>query len=46
VSDLTDLTGRELAEVRELFKLLVDEIEESCDASRLIGVIPYLNVLD
>ena len=28
VSDLTDLTGNELAEVRALFKLLVEQIEE------------------
>jgi len=28
VSDLTDLAGNELAEVRALFKLLVEQIEE------------------
>jgi hypothetical protein len=38
VSDLTDLTGNELAEVRALFKLLVEQIEERYDGSRsLVG---------
>ncbi len=36
VSDLTDLTGNELAEIRELFKVLVENIEESYDTSRLL----------
>jgi hypothetical protein len=36
VSDLTDLTGNELTEVRELFKVLVENIEESYDPSRLL----------
>jgi hypothetical protein len=38
VSDLTDLTGDELTEIRELFKVLVENIEESYDTSRpLVG---------
>jgi hypothetical protein len=38
VSDLTDLAGNELAEVRALFKLLVEQIEERYDGSRsLVG---------
>ncbi|MBZ5725656.1 MAG: hypothetical protein LAP87_11740 [Acidobacteriia bacterium] len=38
VSDLTDLTGDELTAVREVFKTLVEQIEESYDASRsLVG---------
>jgi hypothetical protein len=36
VSDLTDLTGDELTEIRELFKVLVENIEESYDTSRLL----------
>ena len=36
VSDLTDLTGNELTKIRELFKVLVETIEESYDASRLL----------
>jgi len=36
VSDLADLTGNELTEIRELFKVLVENIEESYDTSRLI----------
>ena len=36
VSDLTDLTGDELTEIRELFKVLVENIEESYDPSRLL----------
>jgi hypothetical protein len=36
VSDLTDLTGNELAAVRRLFKLLVEKTEEHYDASRLL----------
>ena len=36
VSDLTDLTGSELTQIRELFKVLVENVEESYDASRLI----------
>ena len=36
VSDLTDLSGNELSEVREVFKALVEQIEESYDTSRLI----------
>ena len=36
VSDLTDLTGGELTEIRELFKVLVENIEESYDPSRLL----------
>jgi hypothetical protein len=36
VSDLTDLTGDELNEIRELFKVLVENIEESYDTSRLL----------
>ena len=40
VSDLTDLTGNELAAVRELFKRLVEQIEERYDASRLLVADP------
>jgi hypothetical protein len=36
VSDLTDLTGAELIAVRRVFKALVEQVEESCDASRLV----------
>lgn len=36
VSDLTDLTGQELTKIRELFKILVENIEESYDTSRLL----------
>ena len=36
VSDLTDLSGTELTAVREVFKALVEQIEESYDASRLL----------
>jgi hypothetical protein len=36
VSDLTDLTGNELTKIRELFKVLVETIEESYDTSRLL----------
>jgi hypothetical protein len=36
VSDLTDLSGNELTAVREVFKALVEQIEESYDASRLL----------
>jgi hypothetical protein len=36
VSDLTDLSGNELSAVREVFKVLVEQIEESYDASRLL----------
>ncbi|HYW43852.1 MAG TPA: hypothetical protein VE959_13400 [Bryobacteraceae bacterium] len=36
VSDLTDLSGNELTEIRELFKVLVENIEESYDTSRLL----------
>ena len=36
VSDLTDLSGNELTKIRELFKVLVETIEESYDTSRLL----------
>jgi hypothetical protein len=36
VSDLTDLTGNELSEIRELFEVLVENIEECYDPSRLL----------
>lgn len=36
VSDLTDLTDNELTKIRELFKMLVENIEESYDPSRLL----------
>src|ERR1017187_314197 len=36
VRDLTDLSGNELTAVREVFKALVEQIEESYDASRLL----------
>lgn len=36
VSDLTDLTGRELDEARALFKLLVEQLEESYDPSQSV----------
>src|ERR1019366_4348523 len=36
VSDLTDLTGNELTKIRELFKVLVENIEESYYTSRLL----------
>ena len=36
VSDLTDLTGNELTAIRELFKVLVENIEESYDTSQLL----------
>ena len=38
VSDLTDLTGKELAAVRELFKSVVENLQEVYDESReLVG---------
>jgi hypothetical protein len=38
VSDLADLRGKELVQVRALFKSMVEQIEESYDASRaLVG---------
>ncbi len=40
VSDLTDLGGRELAAVRELFKRLVEEIDECYDTSRSLVADP------
>jgi hypothetical protein len=36
VSDPADLTGHELTAVRQLFKTVVETIEESYDASRLL----------
>ena len=36
VSDLTDLSGIELIAIRELFKVLVENIEESYDTSRVL----------
>jgi hypothetical protein len=36
VSDLTDLTGKDLTKIRELFRILVEKIEESYDTSRLL----------
>ena len=36
VSDLTDLTGRELIAVRVISKALVEQIEESYEASRML----------
>ena len=35
-SDLSDLDGRELGQVREKFRLIVDQIDESYDPSRVL----------
>jgi hypothetical protein len=40
VSDLTKLTGFELTAIRRLFKLLVEQIEESYDSSRVLVCDP------
>jgi hypothetical protein len=40
VSDLTDLSGKESAAIRELFRSLVEQVEESYDASRLLVTDP------
>jgi hypothetical protein len=45
VSDLTDLAGDELTAVRSLFRLLVEQIEERYDASRIIVGDPAFNRL-
>ena len=39
-SDLADLTGRELHQVRETFKLIVDQNDEVFDASRVLVADP------
>jgi hypothetical protein len=36
VSDLTDLSGKELREIRQKLKLVVEQIEESYDESRVL----------
>jgi len=36
VSDLTDLSGRELLQIRQLFKLVVEKLEEFYDRSAML----------
>jgi hypothetical protein len=43
VSDLTDLSGREAILVRELFRSIVDEIEEQHDNARRLVLHPLFN---
>lgn len=45
VSDLTDLSGSELTVVRELFRRLVEEIEERYDPSRSLVADPAFESL-
>ena len=40
VSDLTDLSGQEAIRVRELFRSIVEEIEERHDAARRLVLHP------
>ena len=44
-SDLTDLPGKELVEVRRLFKVAVDQIDESYDPSRVLVSDPVFERL-
>jgi hypothetical protein len=44
-SDLTDLHGKELLQVRRTFKLIVDQIEESYDPSRTLVLDPMFERL-
>lgn len=44
-SDLTDLRDKELLEVRKKFRLIVEQIEESYDPSRLLVVDPVFERL-
>jgi hypothetical protein len=46
VSDLTDLPGKELRQIRQLFKLVVEQqIEESYDPSRVLVADPIFEKL-
>jgi hypothetical protein len=45
VSDLTDLSGKELHEIRRNFKLVVEQIEESYDESRVLVADPIFERL-
>ncbi|MGH9612954.1 MAG: PIN domain-containing protein [Bryobacteraceae bacterium] len=45
VSDLTKLPGKELREIRSLFKLLVEKIEESYEPSRVLATDPIFERL-
>jgi hypothetical protein len=45
VSDLTDLPGKELAAVREAFKVVVEQTEESYDSSRALVADPVFRRL-
>jgi len=45
VSDLTDLPERERREIRSLFKLLVEKIEESYEPSRVLVTDPIFERL-
>ena len=44
-SDLTDLPGKELVEVRRLFKVAVDQIDEPYDPSRVLVSDPVFERL-
>ena len=44
-SDLTDLHGKELREIRQKFKLVVEQIEESYDESRVLVANPIFERL-
>lgn len=44
-SDLADLRGKELREIRQKFKLIVDQIEESYDPSRVLVADPIFERL-
>lgn len=45
VSDLTDLSGPEAVQVRELFRSTVQEIEERHDVARLLVLHPLFECL-
>jgi hypothetical protein len=45
VSDLTDLSGKELREIRQKFKLVVEQIDESYDESRVLVADPIFERL-
>ena len=44
-SDLTDLHGKKLREIRQKFKLVVEQIEESYDPSRVLVADPIFERL-
>ena len=45
VSDLADLPGKELHKIRQLFRIVVDQIEESYDVSRVLVTDPIFERL-